>query len=221
METLALDIYGTLIDPHAVTSRLRGLLGDTANVFSQTWRTKQLEFSFRRGLMGDYANFSVVTRDALEYTDAILGAGLSASAKEQLLGDYTRLDAYDDVRPALLALRDSGRRLFAFSNGYPPDLETLLEHAGLLELLHGIVSVDAVESFKPDPRVYAHFCQTAGTTPPETRLVSSNGFDVSGALACDWHATWVRRDPGMTFDGWGAEPESIVRTLEELADLPG
>lgn len=221
METLALDIYGTLIDPHAVASRLRDFLGDRADAFSKTWRTKQLEFSFRRGLMGDYANFSVVTRDALEYTDAALGAGLSTPEKEQLLDDYTRLGAYDDVRPALATLRDSGRRLYAFSNGYPPDLETLLEHAGLSDMLDGIVSVHAVDSFKPDPRVYAHFCQSTGTKPADTRLVSSNGFDVSGALACGWRATWVRHDPGMVFDGWGAAPESIVSTLEELAALPG
>ena len=219
METLALDIYGTLIDPHAVATRLREYLGERAGPFSQLWRTKQLEFSFRRGLMGDYADFSVVTRDALAYTDAALDAGLSASEKEQLLADYTRLDAYDDVRPALAAIRASGRRLFAFSNGYPPDLESLLRHAGLREMLDGIVSVHEAASFKPDPEVYAHFCLTAGTTPDETRLVSSNAFDIAGALACGWRATWVRRDPDMVFDGWGAMPESIVSTLAELADL--
>jgi 2-haloacid dehalogenase len=219
METLALDIYGTLIDPHAIATRLREYLGDRAEPFSRLWRSKQLEFSFRRGLMGSYANFSVVTRDALDYTDAVLDGGLSASAKELLLEDYARLDAYDDVHDALVSLRADGRRLYAFSNGYPADLESLLGHAGLTELLDGIVSVHDVGSFKPDPRVYAHFCRSTDTAPAQARLVSSNAFDITGAQACDWQTTWVKRDASAIFDGWGPEPESTVSTLRDLSGL--
>ena len=220
METLALDIYGTLINPHAIATRLREYLGDRADPFSQLWRTKQLEFSFRRGLMGDYANFSVVTRDALKYTNAALDARLSASAKEQLLDDYTRLDAYEDVQEALASLRAKGRRLYAFSNGHPRDLQSLLDHAGLAELLDGIVSVHDVKSFKPDPKVYAHFCRSTNTAPSQTRLVSSNAFDIAGARACDWQTAWVKRDASAVFDGWGPEPGTIVSTLGDLAVLP-
>lgn len=219
METLALDVYGTLIDPHAITSRLRECLGERADPFSQLWRAKQLEFSFRRALMRDYADFSIVTREALEYTDAVLEAGLSASAKTELLGDYTRLDAYDDVHRALATLRAEGRRLYAFSNGYPPDLETLLDHAGIADLLDGIVSVHDVGSFKPDRKVYAHFCAATDSEPTRTRLVSGNGFDIAGAKACGWKTAWVRRDPGAVFDSWGPEPASTIGNLTELSGI--
>lgn len=84
METLALDVYGTLINPHAIAARLAEHLGERGDDFSQLWRSKQLEFSFRRGLMGAYADFSIVTRDALEYTNATLDAQLTDSAKEAL-----------------------------------------------------------------------------------------------------------------------------------------
>jgi 2-haloacid dehalogenase len=220
METLALDIYGTLIDPHAVATRLHKYLGERADAFSQTWRTKQLEFSFRRGLMGKYTSFSVVTRDALEYTNTALGAGLAASAREQLLGDYTRLDAYEDVKRALTVLRNQERRLYAFSNGHPSDLASLLNHAGITQLLDGVVSVHDVRSFKPDPRVYAHFCSSTNTEPAQTCLVSSNAFDILGAQACNWRTAWVRRDAAAVFDGWGSGPEITLSTLEDLADLP-
>lgn len=217
METLALDIYGTLINPHAIATRLREFLNDRAEPFSQLWRTKQLEFSFRRGLMGDYEDFSVVTRDALEYTNAVLDARLSASAKEQLLSDYARLDAYEDVRGVLAALRAEGRRLYAFSNGHPRDLESLLDHAEVADLLDGIVSVHDVRSFKPDPKVYAHFCRSANTAPARTCLVSSNAFDIAGAQACDWQTAWVKRDASAIFDGWGPGPGTTVSSLEDLA----
>lgn len=217
METLALDVYGTLIDPHAIAARLTEHLGERADAFSQLWRSKQLEFSFRRGLMGAYADFSVVTRDALEYTNAILGARLTDSAKEALLSDYTRLDAYEDVPGALALLRAEGRALFAFSNGHPDDLDSLMNHAGISDLLDGIVSVHDVRSFKPDPEVYAHFSRSTNTPPEHARLVSSNAFDIAGAQACGWQTAWVKRDPQTVFDGWGPEPDTIIGSLGELA----
>ncbi len=48
---LAFDVYGTLIDTHGVVSKLKDFLGEKAEIFSQTWRDKQLEYSFRHSLM--------------------------------------------------------------------------------------------------------------------------------------------------------------------------
>lgn len=62
---IAFDIYGTLIDIQAVLARLIELVGNKAPAISRAWRQKQLEYSFRRGLMGDYCDFSVCTRQAL------------------------------------------------------------------------------------------------------------------------------------------------------------
>lgn len=62
MATIAFDVYGTLIDTDGVVSRLREWIGSQADVFSQTWRSKQLEYSFRRGFMRRYENFAVCTR---------------------------------------------------------------------------------------------------------------------------------------------------------------
>ena len=67
MVTIAFDVYGTLIDTQGVVSELRALAGDRADVFAQTWREKQLEYTFRRGLMRRYENFAVCTRQALDY----------------------------------------------------------------------------------------------------------------------------------------------------------
>ncbi len=215
-ETLALDVYGTLINPHAIATRLREFLGDQANAFSQLWRTKQLEYSFRRGLMGDYQDFSVVTRDALEYANGVFSAKLSNDAKALLLADYTRLDVYDDVPAALAALRGQGRALYAFSNGAPGDLQALLSYAGIIDLLDGIISVHDVRSFKPDPKVYAHFNTPTNTRPEETRLVSSNAFDIAGAQACGWQTAWVQREKETRFDSWNPPQGRIIETLSVL-----
>ena len=64
--TLAFDVYGTLINTHGVVSLLENMIGDNAHAFSTTWREKQLEYSFRRGLMQNYVLFSVCTEQALK-----------------------------------------------------------------------------------------------------------------------------------------------------------
>ena len=65
---IAFDIYGTLFDTQGVVFLLKGFIGDLAEEFSLTWRNKQLEYSFRKALMQDYQDFSICTRQALDYT---------------------------------------------------------------------------------------------------------------------------------------------------------
>ena len=72
-------------------------------------------------------------------------------------------------------------------------------------------------TFKPDPATYAHFCASTGARPESCWLVSSNPFDVIGALGAGWRAVWIQRDPALPFDTWGVAP---TVTLNTLADLP-
>ena len=85
--TLAFDVYGTLINTHGVVSKLQQFLGgdeEQARAFSHTWRDKQLEYAFRRGLMQNYANFAVCTRDALAYTAKLSKVDLSEAQIEEV-----------------------------------------------------------------------------------------------------------------------------------------
>ena len=52
-EVLAFDLYGTLVDPIAVSSELDRVLGDSdGREAARLWRLKQLEYSFRLTAMG-------------------------------------------------------------------------------------------------------------------------------------------------------------------------
>lgn len=217
--TLALDIYGTLIDPLAVRTALVAHVGDEAGAFAETWRTKQLEYSFRRGLMGDYRNFTQVTRAALDFACETHGAKIADDARITLMNHYRALDAFSDVAPALAALQQKGAALHAFSNGVADDITALLEHAGLNDRISSIVSADEVQTFKPDPRFYAHFLPRTGAAAATTWLVSSNPFDVIGAAACGWHTVWVKRNPNAVFDPWEHVPSAIISNLMELPSL--
>ena len=54
IEACVFDAYGTLFDVHSAVGRHRGRLGDRASAVSALWRTKQLEYSWLRSLMGRY-----------------------------------------------------------------------------------------------------------------------------------------------------------------------
>ncbi len=214
--TLAFDVYGTLINTHGVVEALQELVGDQAMTFSHTWRDKQLEYSFRRGLMQNYETFAVCTAQALDYSCDFYKISLTKAQKEDLLAIYRVLPAFDDVDEGLLRLKANGFRLFAFSNGAVDALESLMNAARIRAMFIDLVSVDPLKSFKPNPAVYAHFLRQAQAAGDNAWMVSSNPFDVIGAISAGMRAAWVKRSPDAVFDPWGIEPTMIVSSLIEL-----
>jgi len=216
--TLAFDVYGTLIDTHGVILALEKHLGRRASHFSQVWREKQLEYSFRRGLMQNYETFAVCTRNALDYSCSHFNTPLTEEDKQQLLDVYKVLPAFDDAKEGLTRVKECGWRIFAFSNGSADAVEMLLVNAEIRDFFDGVVSVDDLKSFKPNPGVYCHFLRKASAAGAESWLISGNSFDVIGAISAGMKGVWVQRSPEAIFDPWGIEPTITVQSLSELAE---
>ena len=216
-QTLAFDVYGTLINTAGVYESLNDLIPEQAVFFMNTWRQKQLEYSFRRGLMRQHTDFSVCTRDALNFCCATFSVALSDTQKKALLEEYTTLPVFPDVNECLSNCRNSGHDLYAFSNGSAAAVKQLLDYAGILPLFDGIVSTEDAHTFKPSPDVYQHFVKRTSAAIPVTWLISGNTFDVMGA--CGWNAAWVQRSPDSVFDPW--DEFKPTATIRSLAELPG
>ncbi len=216
--TLAFDVYGTLIDTHGVVSKLRDMIGGKADAFSHTWRDKQLEYAYRRGLMQNYETFAHCTSSALEFTCAQLKVALSNGQKSQLLGSYRSLPAFDDAESGLAQLKRAGYRMFAFSNGSKDAVEELLAGAKIRGYFLGVVSVDDIKSFKPNPAVYSHFLRQAGASGHAAWLISGNPFDVIGAVSAGMKSAWIRRSKDAVFDPLGIDPTIVVESLDELGE---
>ena len=129
---------------------------------------------------------------------------------------YKTLPAFDDVREGLTAMKASGHKLYAFSNGNAEAVEMLLVTAGIRKYFDGVVSVDDLQTFKPNPDVYHHFMQQSSSDISSTWLVSSNPFDVIGAVNVGMRAAWVKRSEQALFDPWGIEPTISISSLIEL-----
>lgn len=216
--TIAFDIYGTLIDTDGVVVALQDMVGDQAEAFSHSWRSKQVEYAFRRGLMQRYEPFSVCVRDALEYCCLYHQQPLTVAQKAVLLTVYSELPAFDDVATGLSRLTADKHQLYAFSNGSAEAVEILLNKAAIRSFFQNVVSTEGVQSFKPNPAVYDYFLQQAGAAADDNAwLVSGNSFDVMGAVSAGMKAAWLKRKPGDIFDPWGIQPTLTIQSIEELA----
>lgn len=216
--TLAFDVYGTLFNTDSITVALEKHVGNKANEFSRTWRQKQLEYSFRRGLMQSYQNFSICISNALDYTTAHFNLQLCQNDKEALIGAYQLLPTFYDVESGLALAKKAGFRMFAFSNGITDDVEKMLKNADIRDYFIGVISVDEVKSYKPSPIVYSHFMSRAGVLANNAWLVSSNPFDVIGAISSGMRAAWIKRSPDALFDPWGIEPTLTIDSLSNLSE---
>ena len=217
--TLAFDVYGTLIDTHGVVFKLQELVGDKAEEFSRVWREKQVEYSFRRGLMRSYETFAVCTSQALDYTSNYLDVSLTTDQKAALMAEYRGLPAFDDVKESLVRLKADGHSLYAFSNGTSDAVKILLTAADILDLFDGVVSTDDRQTFKPNPDVYEHLLKTTKALAGDAWLISSNPFDVIGAVSYGLRSAWVQRSKNSIFDPWGIEPTHTISSLRELSKL--
>jgi len=223
--TIAFDVYGTLVDPLGMAAHLAPVVGgERAAEAAALWRRTQIEYALRRGLMGPdrYVDFDVCTAQALRQTVRSFGIDPAAdpAGEAHLLAAYRTLPAFPDAVPGLTQLQGQGHRLLAFSNGTMASLRAVLGQAGLLPLLDGIVSVDPLRTFKPDPAVYHHLVEQGERGPSATWLVTANAWDAIGAKAAGLRVAWLRRDPAAHFDPWEADlaPDLTVSNLRELAE---
>ena len=166
--------------------------------------------------MNRYVDFSIVTKEALEYSCKVLNVKLSEGQKEELIQQYRILPSFDDAKKGAQQLKEAGYPIFAFSNGSRRAVIELLEQAELIDLLDGLVSMEDVKTFKPSPLAYSHFVNTTNSAIKNTWLVSSNAFDVIGAISAGMRAVWVQRSKNSIFDPWGIEPTIVVKDLIEL-----
>jgi 2-haloacid dehalogenase len=209
------DAYGTMFDVHAAMARYRAAVGPDADRFSEIWRTKQLEYTWTLTLAGHYVDFWTLTERALDFALARVPS-VDRALRAKLLDAYLTLDAFPDARAALADLKARGVRAAILSNGSPRMLAALVDASGVSGLLDAVFSVDAVRRFKPRPEVYALVTDAFKVAPADVAFVSSNRWDVMGAVSFGFKAFWVNRS-SLPNEYTDFPP---LREIQNLAALP-
>ncbi|HEY1920571.1 MAG TPA: haloacid dehalogenase type II [Streptosporangiaceae bacterium] len=217
-EVLAFDLYGTLVDPAAISADLDRIadIADGAEV-ARLWRLKQLEYSFRLTVMGRYRDFQQVTARALEFALASAGVRLPDGQLRRLVDRYDHLPPFPGTGPALRSLADLGYELAVLSNGTPSMIQNCLANGELGDHFTQRLSADEVGAFKPSPLVYRHAAERLGLPLGQIRLVTSNPFDSVGAGAAGMRTAWVNRS-ATPFDTIGPAPDITVPSLSQLPE---
>jgi 2-haloacid dehalogenase len=214
---IVFDAYGTLFNVAAVSQACTGIAADPSS-FVALWRAKQLEYAFLRALMRRYADFWSVTRDALRYAAVATGTALTPEHETTLLEAWYQAKPFPDVVPALGELKARGLTLAILSNGAPPMLERLVRETGLASMFDRLLSVDALQTYKPDPAVYGLIERELSVAREAALFVSSNYWDVAGARSFGLRVCWINRTAAPP-DELGQQPSHVLRSLNELPEL--
>ncbi len=218
ISALVFDAYGTLFDVHSVGRLAESLFPGRGAALSTAWRSKQLEYTWLRSLMGRYEDFSRVTQSALEWSLESLALEADDAARRALLDEYRRLSTFPEV-PAALGTLAAARPLAILSNGHPEMLNAVVEHNGLASLFRGgVLSVHAAKVFKPHASVYRLVEDQLGVPRSMMGFVSSNGWDAAGAKAFGFRAFWVNRG-NAPVERLGVRPDATVKDLAGLVEL--
>lgn len=219
VETVTFDSYSTLVDVDAVRSALADAVDDPVAV-SNHWRSRSLLYTTVANEVDAYDTFYALNRAALEHALATHGVDLAESEREAVLETYHELAVFDDVREGLSALRDAGVATYVVSNGNPEMLDSMVDHAGIGDLLADTISADEVETFKPSVELYRHAAARTGTRIDRIAHVSALFYDVLGASHAGMTGVWLDRGK-VPWDGFAGDPDAVVDDLRDVASTLG
>ena len=213
------DAYGTLLNVSAAAAEKKNELGENWEALSTIWRTKQLEYTWLRSLMGAHADFWQVTGDALDYAMDTLSLE-DSDLREDLMQLYLKLEAYPEVKEVLSRLQQSGLRAAILSNGSPKMLASAVKSAQLGDFLEAVLSAEEAGIFKTHPSVYQLAVDKLALEAGKILFFSSNAWDVAGASNFGFKVVWVNRF-GQKRERLPHKVDVEITTLEEVPALFG
>ena len=216
------DAYGTLFD---VTSATRIVANEEeyssfpnhSVKVSNSWRIKQLEYSWLRNIMHEYIDFWQITKDALDFAleeNQIKNENL----RQRLLDVYWNLSAYPEAQDVLTTLKANNIQTGILSNGSKQMLNSAVVSANLKNYLDKIISIDGIEIYKPDPKVYQMVLDQFNCKIEEVLFISSNGWDIAGASKFGFTTLWVNRNL-IPKDRLTFMPNKITNNLSTIPNI--
>lgn len=214
IKAVAFDSYGTLFDVDSVSTEAEILFPGKGKELAQLWRRKQIEYSWLRTMSKQYRDFWQLTTDGLVYATNKLQLELTPEKRTRLVNQYLQLKAFPENVAALKEFKKLGIPLIIVSNGTPSMLKDAVKSAGMEGIFNQLLSVDALKTFKTDPRVYQMGINALRLKAREICFVSSHCWDVDGAMFTGMQGYWVNRmnDP---VEELGVVPTQMGPTLTD------
>jgi len=194
---VSLDALGTLVELEAPAPRLVAALAergvDVSPEDAERAFAAEIAFYLEHHLEGrDSASLAELRSRCARVLEEQLGV---VDLLEPMLAAL-RFRAFPDAAPALWELRANGLRLVVVSN-WDCSLPRVLEEAGLLGLVDGVVSSAEAGAAKPDPAPFLLGLELAGASPEQALHVGDSvERDVLGARATGMEGVLLDREGG-------------------------
>ena len=217
IDAVFFDLFGTLLSLAPLDAACDRLSPGRGSEIAARWRTRQLEASWLRTAMEQWADFDVVTLDALRAT--LQEFSIGGSADEALLREVA--DAFIDLPLVEGASRAvHGLRAADVVTGILTNASSraLGRTTGRVPPMDHYLSVDGARRFKPHPAVYQLAVDATGLTAERIGFVTANGWDAAGASAFGFQVAWLRPTPTASLPPVGA-PEPILATWPEIVTI--
>jgi HAD superfamily hydrolase (TIGR01509 family) len=209
-----LDIGGVLYDDRVYADALRRALREAGAAF----RDGDYEAEYAACRAAQDGSFRA--RLAIRF----LGADADLEALERLAWKHWAYPPgvlYDDVVPALDALRDRGYRLGVIAN-QPTQVRSALERDGLVPYFEVWGVSEDLGLQKPDPALFVHALRTAGVEPRRAVMVGDRlDYDVRPARIAGMRTIWLLRGeaPDEPTAQQLSEPDAAARDLTDLVEI--
>jgi 2-haloacid dehalogenase len=213
---IVFDLFGTLLDIGSLRAELLPVIKDS-KPFVKTWRDRLLTYMLATAAMRRYETFDELADHALVYAASLHHVSMNASYRKTLVDGWRFLRPFADAAPALRALRAGGCQIATLTNASAETGKAALGNAGLADFVDVVLSVETIQTYKPDPRAYelviAHFVEAEKVV-----LVTSEGWDATGAAEFGMPVVWCNRG-GEPAETLGPTPTWTVGSLRELQDV--
>ena len=226
IKAVVFDAYGTLFDVYSIQTLAEEFYPGQGAEISVMWRDKQIEYT-RLITQSDpheasgskyYQPFWELTRLALEYTLDRLKLARTGGVVDGLMQQYAHLAPFPENLAVLKSLKKAGLPTAILSNGSPDMLESAVLSANMKDLLHHVISVDAIKLFKTSPESYGLVQKYLPLEKQEILFVSSNAWDALGATWFGFTTLWVNRQ-GLPYETIGPKPAYTGRNLANVLEV--
>jgi 2-haloacid dehalogenase len=196
IRALIFDVFGTLVDWHGSVAReVAQILGprvpDPAQL-AVDWRAQyQPSMQAVRSGALPFSKLDLLHRRNLDVVLASRGlADVDEATRQQLNMAWHRLDAWPDVAPGLLRLRQRFR-VAPCSNGNISLMVDLARRNGLS--WDAILGAEVARDYKPKPVVYLTAAGAFDCEPGQVMMVAAHSDDLAAAAGCGLRTAHIAR----------------------------
>jgi 2-haloacid dehalogenase len=193
VRALVFDVFGTLVDWRSGLARafLASKVSGDPHQLADAWRASFWPLLAAVNA-GDrpWATFDELHAVALNELLLERGIDLPATQRARLLHAWHQLDAWQDVRTGLDALRRE-HVVAALSNGHIALLLDLARYGDLR--FDCLLSTELAHTYKPAPEAYLLAPRLLNLEPAEVMLVASHPSDLKGARRAGLRSALVER----------------------------